>query len=1029
MDELNKDPKEMNKDLLWRSVEEYKSGGKLDDVHYNEFMPGVKEEFDPQKMGSGISRRKFLALLSASAAFTAAGCSDYRDKGELMPYNKKPEEMTIGEANYYASTCSSCAHSCGILIKTREGRPIKVDGNPDHPVSAGKICAKGHASIMDLYDPQRFTEPQVSKEGIYDPISWKDVDNKVILALSTLGASEAAFISNKVSSPTAMKLMKELQEKFSGIKYYYYDLFSDVNRATAWRECYGEDSIPAVINWDQADVIVALETNLYGTDGNSVEQQRLITSRRSVTDTKKFNRIYAAEANFSSTGANADYRLRIKPTQYHDFVMTLINEVSKRGKGKGLVPKEIAGVLSGFSVETFAKKAGFAPKSVKALNSLVGDLLSTNGKTLVYAGETVPVEVHVLVNLLNEMTGGSSLYSDSVSNVELHKYSTAAEITDLISKMKSGKVKLLVNLDANPVYHLPKDSGFVAALKSVPLVVSLATLQNETTFASNFVLPLNHNFENWGDASVRSNVTSTMQPVIAPLYNTRQKEAILLQWLSGNAEGYKETAYLDYLKASWKESNEVTGSFDKFWSGIIHDGLKLETSNKTEDYKFTLEKVALKNPLNEAKFSVILAQSYALGDGKHANNGWLQELPHPISKVTWDNYAAISDKTSREIGVKTNSLVEVEVSGKKVTLPVLIQPGLADNTVVVELGYGRTKSPVVALEVGKDVSLFMKSLADRVFTNATVTPVDGKYILASTQDHHSYDETLVKDVKDAHLKRHIIQEGTVKQYEKNPEFLGKKHNLISLYDEHKYPDNKWGMTIDLNKCTGCGNCSVACSIENNIPVVGKDQVIIGREMQWMRIDRYYAGTPEEPVASYQPMMCQHCDNAPCENVCPVVATTHSIDGLNQMVYNRCVGTRYCSNNCPYKVRRFNFYDFRDHFAKGYYYEQPVNLGHNPEVSVRPRGVMEKCTFCVHRIEEERSKAVATGRKLKGSDVKTACQEACPADAISFGDLVEKDSEFKKFHDHNLAYHVLEELNVKPNISYIARLWNTNTEEV
>jgi Fe-S-cluster-containing dehydrogenase component len=310
-----------------------------------------------------------------------------------------------------------------------------------------------------------------------------------------------------------------------------------------------------------------------------------------------------------------------------------------------------------------------------------------------------------------------------------------------------------------------------------------------------------------------------------------------------------------------------------------------------------------------------------------------------------------------------------------------------------------------------------------------VTPVDGKYILASTQDHHSYDETLVKDVKDAHLKRHIIQEGTVKQYEKNPEFLGKKHNLISLYDEHKYPDNKWGMTIDLNKCTGCGNCSVACSIENNIPVVGKDQVIIGREMQWMRIDRYYAGTPEEPVASYQPMMCQHCDNAPCENVCPVVATTHSIDGLNQMVYNRCVGTRYCSNNCPYKVRRFNFYDFRDHFAKGYYYEQPVNLGHNPEVSVRPRGVMEKCTFCVHRIEEERSKAVATGRKLKGSDVKTACQEACPADAISFGDLVEKDSEFKKFHDHNLAYHVLEELNVKPNISYIARLWNTNTEEV
>ncbi|GAB1349806.1 hypothetical protein MASR1M107_20200 [Ignavibacteriales bacterium] len=697
MSDHNKESNENMNDSLWRSIEEYKLGGKLDESHYNEFMPGVKEEFDPEKSMTGISRRKFLALLSASAAFTAAGCSDYKDKGELMPYNKKPAEITIGEANYYASTCSSCAHSCGILIKTREGRPIKVDGNPDHPVNAGKICAKGHAAVMDLYDPQRITEPQSSREGTYDPATWQDVDKKVIAALNGLGGSEAAFISNRVTSPTAMKLMEELQEKYKGIKYYFYDLFSGENRLSAWKKCYGEDSVPAVISWDEADVILALEASLFGTDGNNLEQQRLIRSRRDVKNTKKFNRVYAAEANYSTTGANADYRLRIKPEHYYDFVLTLINEVSKRGKGKDLIPKELAGRLGEFTSESFVKKSGLAAKSAKAFNSLVGDLISANGKAIVYAGETVPADVHVLVNLLNEMTGGTGLYSKKVANVNLHEFASTTEIADLVSKMKSGKVKLVVNMDSNPVYHFPKNLGFEAALKTVPLSVTLATLQNETTFSSKFVLPINHNFESWGDAQVRSNVTGTMQPVIAPLYNTRQKEAILLQWLSGSADGYKETAYLDYLKANWKDSFKGTGSFDKFWSGAIHDGLLIESDGKVENAKWTLKDAPTANPLKAGKYSLILAESYALGDGKHANNGWLQELPHPVSKVTWDNYAAISDKTGKELGLKTNSMVEVGLEGKKITLPVLLQPGLADNTAVVELGYGRSKCPVVAL--------------------------------------------------------------------------------------------------------------------------------------------------------------------------------------------------------------------------------------------------------------------------------------------------------------------------------------------
>jgi molybdopterin-containing oxidoreductase family iron-sulfur binding subunit len=416
-----------------------------------------------------------------------------------------------------------------------------------------------------------------------------------------------------------------------------------------------------------------------------------------------------------------------------------------------------------------------------------------------------------------------------------------------------------------------------------------------------------------------------------------------------------------------------------------------------------------------------------MGLGKFANNGWLQELPHPVTKVTWDNYAAISPSTAKDLQVENDDVLKINIGDREISIPAMIQPGMANETIVIELGYGRSNAGTVANGVGVNANALLDGSSQLFFDNATVTKTGETYKLISTQEHHSLDEALVKDL---HLSRGIIQEGTLEEYSKHPEFLKEhKHEIFSITENHKYPDVKWAMSIDLNKCLGCSECITSCNVENNVPVVGKDQVEVGREMHWLRIDRYYSGTPDEPIVSTQPMLCQHCDNAPCENVCPVNATNHSPDGLNQMVYNRCVGTRYCANNCPYKVRRFNFYDFRDHFQNEYYQNELTYLVNNPEVTVRSRGVIEKCTFCVQNIMEARENAIRDGKEFDGSNVTTSCQSACPTNAIEFGNSNNSESNVSKHREHNLSYHVLEELNIIPNVTYLAKIRNTHSEDV
>jgi len=1026
---LNKDKENKDHDY-WRSFRDLFRDKSLIEANQSEFAEGVKDDFEPSKL-SGISRRKFLALAGASAALAGVGCSDYRSKGHIIPYNKMPEEIVVGNPNYYASTSTVCAHSCGILIKTREGRPIKVSGNPDHPVSKGKTCSKCEASILSLYDPERLKFPmKKNHNGEFNKYDWKPIDDEIIDILNKTGDKQIAFVAHSVISPTGKKVLDDFTKKYPNTKIYSYELFNEQNRNSAWKKCYGADVAP-LIKWNDAKIIVGLESDFLGTDGNKVETARLFAEGREVHNLDKFNRLYVVEGSLSVTGMSSDYRFRLRPDAQYEFVMSLLNEVSKSGVA---VPLD-AEKLADYSLENFAGKYSLSKKNLKLL---VNDLVNNQGASIVYAGRTLPEQVHIAVNLLNEVLGNSKLYRDDTSSINVLPLSKYEEFEELVSQINSGNVGVLIHYDSNPVFHLPHDLGYAEALKKVHVIISFSGSQNDSSVLGNYTLPINHDFESWGDAKTRTGFYSMQQPVIDPIFDTRQKEAILLTWLKGKPVVYDDMIYHKYLMDNWQNniypSLNSKMSFKELWVAALHDGVVIfdEAPQSYGSFNKNVLTELQSNSKASSNYLVVLRDSYQAGDGRFLNNGWMLEFPHPISKITWDNYAAVSHTTAKELGIESNDKILVEVGNRKLEIPAFIQPGAADKTVTIELGFGRKTIGIVGTNVGFDANVLRSKsggVSNWIYKANKVSKGSGSHKLVSTMEHTMFAEALTED---AAKKRKIIQEGTVKEYKKNPHFIKTENpeKMESLYNPHAYPGVKWGMAVDLNKCIGCGECVIACNAENNIPIVGKDQVAVSREMEWLRVDRYYSGTIDEPVTSNQLMLCQQCDNAPCENVCPVAATTHSPDGLNQMIYNRCVGTRYCSNNCPYKVRRFNFFNYRDHFKNSYQQSHLFSLVNNPEVTVRSRGVMEKCTFCIQRIMDARSEAIKEHRPLKGSDVRTACQDACNTEAIKFGDMNDKESEFyKKYRTHELGYYVLEDVNTRPNVTYIAKLRNTESEEV
>ena len=1056
---------------FWKSLNQFNQKPESVEAAHHEFVNGVTDEFDVNALPDK-SRRKFLALMGATSAIAVTACSDYQDKGEIITYNKKPVGVTYGEANYYATTLNN---GSGVLVKTREGRPIKIDGNPEHPIGKGKISTADQAAILDLYDPSRLRFPikkSDSKLVLYKddmPRSeWEKVDAQIVEVLkkASLEGKEISIVTHSVISPAQNKLFNDFIVKYPTAKVYSYELFNDSQKRQAWMECYGTSTIPAT-KWDAPDVILSFECDFLGTDGNVTEQIGLFSSRRDVDNFEGFNKLYQIEGNYSVTGAMADYRIRLTPENHYDFIMSLVAEINSKGKSANV---GLGGMLSGYNLKNFAEQNKI---NHKVFDELVHDILANPTKTFAVAGVVHSKAVHVAINLLNEVLGSVSNVYDFAHAEELQRpLSTDAEISGLVSNLNSGKIAVLIHFDSNPVYHFPVDSGYADAYKKATTIISMVESANESCEANQYIIAANHALESWGDFKPRRGVLSLQQPVISAIHDSRQKESVLLNWISDDVALYSHDIYHKFLMSFWEtevypKSGSAAG-FREYWFACLHDGVSTIQDVPLEISTFNADVVnANKNKFSKQNYTLILKPSHLIGDGRFANNGWLQEVPNPVTKTVWDNYAMMSPATAKELNVTYGEdeknlnadMVEVSVGGRTLKLAVMVQPGMADKVIAIDLGYGRTTVGEVGKNVGFNAGVLMSSkggVSPWIYTGVNVTKAEGIYEIASTQEHHSLDEDFVKDF---HRKRHIINDYTLPFYKEFDEkykaakirlkaehsgdekaykkaLKSEKIHLLGHheYNEHSitpnkvYTDIKWGMAIDLNKCTACGTCVTACNVENNIPIVGKEEASKGREMHWMRIDTYFSGTPDEPVTSFQPMLCQHCDNAPCENVCPVVATTHSPDGLNQMTYNRCVGTRYCANNCPYKVRRYNFFDFRNDFADGFYRKDTLELLHNPEVTVRSRGVMEKCSFCTQRIQEARTEASKQGRKIHGSDVMTACQVACPASAITFGDMNDPESKLSKLREHPLGYTVLETISVKPNVTYISKLRNIVAED-
>jgi molybdopterin-containing oxidoreductase family iron-sulfur binding subunit len=995
----------------WKGLEELKQTPEFVNQSKNEFAESlpIDEVLNEAGLSTVTPRRDFLKALGFGVgAVTLAACQP-APVHKAIPYLVKPEEIVPGIPNYYASSYNG--HS--ILVKTREGRPIKVEGNPACLLSGGRLNAQAQASVLDLYDVSRLQAPVLNPRET----SWTQVDSFVKGELTKVRASgkKIRLVSSTVNSPSTKAVIAEFVAANPTAKLVQVDAVSYTGIIQANQNSFGKAVLPQY-QFDKADVIVSFGADFLGTWISPVEFTRQYTANRGAAslENKKMSRHIQFETGMSLTGTNADARIAIKPSEEG---IALIN-----------LYQALGGKVS-------AKKLANNPKADKAIQLAARELANAKGKALVVCGSN-DVSSQIIVNAINALLGsyGSTINLNNPSN---QFAGNDAEFVALINEMKLGEVGAVFFLNSNPAYSYVNTKEFTDALRFVGLRVSFADRADETASLCTVIAPANHYLESWGDSNPVAGYYTLVQPTINPVYNTRMAEESLLNW-SGSAV----TDYFQFVRNTWEKT--VLASSGKSWDDVLQTGFVNTGSANATPVSFNLDVTAVANTIvaESAKLAagskgveIQLYQNVALGDGQVANNPWLQELPDPVSKVTWDNYAAISSTYAQEIGVNEFDLVEIKTATYSITLPVLIQPGQANGTVSVALGYGRTKAGQAGNEVGKNAYPFItfENGTFQTVAKASVSKVSGRYELAQTQTHHSIEG------------RNIIRETTLKEYLKDPNAGNKHtdHKTYDLWDKYEKPGNNWVMAIDLNACTGCGACIVACSAENNVPVVGRDEVRRRREMHWIRIDRYYsytengtAVTEENEIANlenlddvsviHQPMMCQHCEHAPCETVCPVLATTHSSEGINQMAYNRCIGTRYCANNCPYKVRRFNWFNYwNDSRFDNYLNNEFTQLVLNPDVTTRSRGVMEKCSMCIQRIQAGKLLAKLEKRPLKDGDVKVACQQTCPANAIIFGDGNDPNSEVSKALKSERTYYVLEELNVQPGVGYQVKVRNTS----
>ncbi len=1004
--DANHTPKESVRDpRYWQSLEEWSKDPEFAKLAEKEFLSSPLQESDGQ---DGWARREFLKLMGASLAMASAGCIR-RPVQKIVPYNKQVEEVTFGVSNYYTSTYFDGSEALGLLVKTREGRPLKIEGNPNHPLNKGSTSVRAQAHILSLYDPERIKGPQrnllnkakTNRDTISS--SWADVD---AAAVKQLAKGKVVVLTGAVNSPSTRSIINEFCQAF-GAKHVSWQPLSHEEIREGQKASYGEEVLPTY-RFDKAKVIVSIDADFLGTWITPTTFTRQFSAGRK--DIKEMSKLVVFDSNYSLTGANADVRVRIKPSQQLDVVMGLIHEIAVK-KGFGSANKA--------ALEPFANAAAGLAMEPALFSKIADDLIKNKGQSLVVAGGPATMTAHSLqlqmaVNFLNSLLGNDGNTVEGRAGMPGFTASYA-DLHALVQSLNKGEVNTVIIHGNNPIYALPESFGFTEALKKASMVFYTGDRNDETGKQADYLIPDHHPLENWGDAELGKGLYSIHQPTIRPMYDTRSFQLSLMTWAfmaeRGPARLRDYETYYDYLRVFWRqEIHPKLGAgkgFDQFWDDALQEGVvgSLASGGSRSVKADSLNSI---KPVKAEGYELVLYPTVAMGDGSLANVSWLHELPDPVTKICWDNYASVSIGTAEKLKLREGTMLDLTVNGKTFQLPAHIQPGLHDEVIAVAIGYGRTAAGKVGNNIGMNAyQMVSHTNGTPIFSGSKVEvkSTGRKYELANPQTHHSMEG------------RQIVVEATLEEYLKNASAGQHKHHIFSMWSGHAYNGHKWGMGVDLNSCTGCNACVVACQSENNIPVVGKKYVIQGREMHWIRVDRYYVGDAKNAETVFQPLMCQHCDNAPCESVCPVAATVHSSEGLNDMVYNRCVGTRYCANNCPYKVRRFNWFNY----AK--LIEKPMHLALNPDVTVRVRGVMEKCTFCVHRIKEGKAIAKVNKTELKDGDIKTACQQVCPTEAIVFGDLNNAESAVAKMFKDARGYALLEEFHAAPNVRYLSKIRN------
>ena len=984
----NKMTNKINRPKYWMSLEQWKDNPIFKELAQKEF---ISAPFAPQDE----SRRDFLKLMGASLALTSLGCLR-RPAEKIVPYVERPRGLTPGKSLYYASSFYDGAfEGLGIMVETRAGRPIKIEGLKEHPSNRGGMSSRAHAHLLELYDPERLKKPRqnlFNKEKTnYESINayFDTADPDIV---SHLKEGKTAILTDDCPAPFSNQIIQDFLKAYDG-KRYIWDPLSMNPYAKAFEKYFGAFLVPS-FKLNRARVIVSVNCDFLSSFLSPVQHLKDYAKSRKPGPDR--SRLVVFESLLSLTGSNADERMPIRPSDNKALLLSLTSEVlSLTGKNPAIL-RQIKPHLKTW------------PETIKKLiHETAADLSKNPGKSLILFGgpssQNADFEDNLILSLfLNNQLGN---FGNTIDLQRTHHPAKAPSIEKLIEDLEKNKIKTVLIHRTNPLYSYPDKERLKQALKKASLVIYTGAFMDETAAAGDYIFPDHHDLEKWMLFEFQRGRYSIGQPTVRPLIDSRSFEDSLIVWARMEKRGplrlHGARSWHDYLKSSALKQGLS-------WDELRKKGFQ-EQPKAPLNLKGNLKALLFSKTFQTEKKELILYTSSGLKDGRLSGVSWLQEFPDPITKICWDNYLCFSLKDAREMNLTQGQMVEIKSDNVKIKAPAHIQPGQTPGVLGLALGYGKKLKGEKA--IGVNAYPFLKNKQGLEF----ILPVDIKALnekipLASVQEHHSMEG------------RQIVVETTLARYLKNPKSGIHKHKIFSLWSEHEYPREKWGMVIDLNSCTGCGACITACQSENNIPVVGKKYVLQGREMHWIRIDRYYEGQPENPSSVlHQPVVCMHCDNAPCETVCPVAATVHSDEGTNDMIYNRCVGTRYCSNNCPYKVRRFNWFNYSKNF-KGEF-----QGALNPDVTVRSRGVMEKCTFCIHRIRKKQADSRLKNIPLKDGDIQTACQQSCPSNAILFGNLNDKKSKVRQAFEEKNAYSLLEELNTKPAVRYRTRIKNTKDD--